>query len=40
VLPRIDASRLQFIRLPSTSPAHAAQSRAEKLAAWRVLIAA
>lgn len=40
VLPQIDARRLQFIRLPSTSPAHAARSRDEKLAAWRVIIAA
>lgn len=40
VLPQIDGSRLHFARLPSTSPAHAAQSRAEKLAAWRVILAA
>jgi double-stranded uracil-DNA glycosylase len=29
---------LCFHRLPSTSPAHAGRSRAEKLAAWQVLV--
>lgn len=31
------AERLKFARLPSTSPAHAGKSFAEKLTAWQVL---
>ena len=40
VLPELDerGSGLPTIRLPSTSPAHAARSFAAKLAAWRVLL--
>ena len=36
VLPRLGvaAAQLAFIRLPSTSPAHAGMTRARKLAAW------
>lgn len=29
------AKRLRFIRLPSTSPAHASMTRAKKLSAWK-----
>ena len=37
VLPRVSADALEYVRLPSTSPAHAALSYADKLAAWRVV---
>lgn len=38
VLPNIDTSAFNMARLPSTSPAHASKSRAEKLAAWRCIV--
>ena len=37
VLPLLPAGSLMYERLPSTSPAHAALSYEEKLAAWRVV---
>jgi hypoxanthine-DNA glycosylase len=39
VLPRIDTDdrKLRFVRLPSTSPAHAGRSLAQKLAAWQAV---
>ena len=37
VLPLLPAGTLTYLRLPSTSPAHAAMSFEEKLAAWRVV---
>lgn len=37
VLPALDHPRLRYRRLPSTSPAHAALSREEKLARWRAV---
>jgi hypoxanthine-DNA glycosylase len=40
VLPGLPGASLKLIRLPSTSPAHAACSYAEKLAAWSVLVSA
>jgi double-stranded uracil-DNA glycosylase len=38
VLPRLGDTHLQLVCLPSTSPAHAACSYAEKLAAWSVIV--
>ena len=35
VLPALDAPGLEFVRLPSTSPANASVSYARKLDAWR-----
>jgi len=34
-LPEDIATRLEFHRLPSTSPAHAGMKKSEKLKAWR-----
>ena len=39
VLPELRVTDLQLIRLPSTSPAHASSSYADKLAAWAAIIA-
>ncbi len=39
VLPGLPGTTLRMLRLPSTSPAHAARSYAEKLAAWSVIVA-
>ena len=36
-LPEQLQSRFRFARLPSTSPAHAGRSFAQKLAAWRAV---
>lgn len=38
VLPHLDAAALEFARLPSTSPANAASSFEQKLAAWRAAL--
>jgi TDG/mug DNA glycosylase family protein len=38
VLCRLDPAGLQFARLPSTSPAHAAMSLERKLAAWKAAL--
>ena len=39
VLPSVTSLGLQYTRLPSTSPAHAALSYQQKLAAWRIVCA-
>lgn len=39
VLPVLNHPDLELVRLPSTSPAHAACGYAEKLAAWSVIVA-
>jgi TDG/mug DNA glycosylase family protein len=38
VLPSVTSLELQYTRLPSTSPAHAALSYQQKLAAWRTVL--
>ena len=38
VLPMIDADSISYLRLPSTSPAHATLSYAQKLDAWRAIL--
>ncbi len=37
VLPTLTAQPLQFTRLPSTSPAHAARSHAQKRKEWQII---
>lgn len=39
VLPQLESRSLSLVRLPSTSPAHAAQNYATKLAAWSAIVA-
>lgn len=39
VLPELGEKSLRLVRLPSTSPAHAARSYPEKLAAWSAILA-
>lgn len=35
VLPHVNVSEMRFVRLPSSSPAHAAQSLTQKVSAWQ-----
>ena len=40
VLPMLGSAQMKYLRLPSTSPAHAAMSFEEKLARWRTALGA
>jgi len=40
VLRNIDADSISYVRLPSTSPAHASLSFEQKLKAWRIIMSA
>ncbi|WP_434514907.1 DNA-deoxyinosine glycosylase [Dechloromonas sp. ARDL1] len=39
VLPKLSGLNIRLVRLPSTSPAHAAKGYSEKLAAWSSIVA-
>jgi hypoxanthine-DNA glycosylase len=39
VLPEVGTGSITYVRLPSTSPAHASVSFEQKLQAWRVIMA-
>jgi double-stranded uracil-DNA glycosylase len=38
VLPKIESTAIDYLRLPSTSPANASVSFEKKLAAWRIVV--
>ena len=40
VLRHVDDNSISYVRLPSTSPAHASLSFEQKLSAWRIIVAA